>query len=109
MPSPSNVLRQIPSVGVLLDHPSSVGLIARFGREPVRDAIRARLDAVRDNISDGADAKLALESILVENAASLAARRRANVGRFVIANGVVQHTGLGPSALPAAALAAIRN
>ena len=105
----SNVLRQIPSVGVLLDHPSSIGLITRFGREPVRDAIRAQLDAVRNNITDGADAKLAPEAILVEIAARLAARTRTNVRRVVNATGVILHTGLGRAVLPAIAMDAIRD
>jgi L-seryl-tRNA(Ser) seleniumtransferase len=97
-----NRLRQLPSIDRLLSEEAIQGLIAAYGHEQTVSALRATLDAARDEVRAGAD---------VPDVAPLAGRagdflqaQLAPTLRPVInATGVVIHTNLGRAPLSASA------
>ena len=99
-------LRQLPSIDKLLGLEASQRLIDAFGRQQAVDALRETLDAVRDEVREGA---------AIPDVASLVARaslylqdRLAPTLRPVInATGVIIHTNLGRAPLSETARAAM--
>jgi L-seryl-tRNA(Ser) seleniumtransferase len=92
------LLRRLPSVDALLaqaDH-----LTAIYGRDAVKDATRAVLDATRRQILDGGSPP---ESLLDAIHAALEARFQPTLRPVINATGVIIHTNLGRAPLSDAA------
>jgi L-seryl-tRNA(Ser) seleniumtransferase len=91
-------LRHIPSVDRLLGLEAVQELIDAFGRQQAVDALRAVLDAVRDDVRAGGDIPPAAS--LIAQASRRLERRLAPTLRPVInAAGVIIHTNLGRAPL----------
>ena len=96
--------RQLPSVGVLLDSPELVPLLARAPRSLVTDAIRATIESVRENpASAPSDTRGWAHVVALE----IARRERPSLRPVINATGVVLHTNLGRAPLATVALQAI--
>ncbi len=117
-----NLLRQLPSVDLLLHRESLQRLIAEVGREAVREGLRQILAQMRDELraaqaaapSNHRSATLAgAASLTVEIerrlAARFARRAQAQMQRVINATGVVLHTNLGRAPLGRSALEAINR
>jgi L-seryl-tRNA(Ser) seleniumtransferase len=101
-------LRQLPGVDRLLAEDAVMGLVTDYGHEPTVTALRETLDAVRDEVREGAD--LPDAAVLAARADARLRRRLAPTLRPVInATGVVIHTNLGRAPLSAAARAAMEG
>jgi L-seryl-tRNA(Ser) seleniumtransferase len=91
--------RRIPAIHRLLDSPSLRGTVATYGREPVMNACRAAVEALRQRIVDGKlegeaiDA--ACEALESEILRSLSASAQPAYPRVINAAGVLIHTNLG--------------
>ncbi|MGK2857094.1 MAG: L-seryl-tRNA(Sec) selenium transferase [Thermoanaerobaculia bacterium] len=96
-------LRRIPSMESLLGEPRIAALIAAWGREPVKDAIREQLDAVRGG--GGTDA-FSLDTLTSAITLALGRSMRTTLERVVNATGVIIHTNLGRSPVSADAWSA---
>ena len=91
--------RALPSVDQFLSAPEGQALVARYGRAPVREALRGRLDAARDAIRAGGDGA-ALAAALHEGlAADLALADRSGLRPVLNLSGTVLHTNLGRAIL----------
>ena len=100
-------LRSLPSLDVLLRRPGVEELEREHGRQLVRDALRALLEAVRGEIREGAGADTSPEA-LEEGLREAVAREMAPGLRPVInATGIVIHTNMGRAPLPRAAQEAV--
>lgn len=98
--------RKIPKADRLLDAADRAGLVARIGRGPVMEAVRAALDRIRKEVLEGAPcpAPEAIEHALL---AGLAAASRGSLRAVVNATGVVVHTNLGRAPLSAESIEAM--
>jgi L-seryl-tRNA(Ser) seleniumtransferase len=94
-----------PSVDAVLRAPSGVLAIARFGRAPAADAIRAIIDAARPALRQGAAAP---DPAALADAALAALERAETPSLRPVINltGTVLHTNLGRALLAAPAIAA---
>jgi L-seryl-tRNA(Ser) seleniumtransferase len=99
-------LRALPSVDALLRDARSEGLLERYPRALVTDALRAALATARAALAEGAPAATA-ERLVSEAADHLAAIAAPSLRPVVNASGVVLHTNLGRAPLAAAAVAAL--
>ena len=88
----------------LLDAPPAAGLLARYRREHVADAVRAVLDELRRTLADG-DAVPPDELLLARVAGRLESAGAPRLRPVVNATGVVLHTNLGRAPLAAEAIA----
>jgi L-seryl-tRNA(Ser) seleniumtransferase len=111
---PENVLRHLPSIDQLLRRGRLQGLIARAGRDTVRDRLREVLDELRQEIanSNGDVTAPAGEVELTDEIerrlnARFARREQSQTQRVINATGVVLHTNLGRAPLSRRALEAI--
>jgi L-seryl-tRNA(Ser) seleniumtransferase len=105
-----NLLRELPSVDRLLNHPKSSTLLARLSRDYVTQQCRALLDEIRTAIKKGesiATKSLDDESILARLAARISFAREPQLIRVINATGTVLHTNLGRALLPEAAIEAL--
>lgn len=105
-----NLLRELPSVDRLLNHPRSVSLLARFNRDYVTQQCRAILDELRISIKEAKSTVTKSfddESILVHLEARISSDREPKLIRVVNATGTVLHTNLGRAVLPEAAIEAV--
>jgi L-seryl-tRNA(Ser) seleniumtransferase len=93
-----NRLRQIPSVDRLLDQEVVQELIDAFGRQQTVDALREVLDAVRDEVREGA-AVPESGSLAARAAHRLEARLAPTLRPVINATGVIIHTNLGRAPL----------
>ncbi len=101
-------LRKIPAVNTLLGSPVVRELLKRWPREKVVEAIRQELAALREQARVSGDPVITAEGIgrAVEEELGwrLEARlSRRNLRRVINATGIIIHTNLGRSLLPAAA------
>jgi len=96
----------LPSVERLLQHSSTVALIAEFGRAAVTEAIRSALAQLRARLTAGAD--FPGEQSVIESAAHILRQDAApSLRRVFNLTGTVLHTNLGRAALPEEAIAAV--
>ena len=94
------LLRSLPSVDALLAHARCTALIEEHGRDPVAQAVRDALDALRNSIQTGADGQDvgavglidAIEHALAEDA-------QPSLRGVINATGIVLHTNLGRAPL----------
>jgi L-seryl-tRNA(Ser) seleniumtransferase len=105
-------LRQLPSVDDLLRREGLQDLIARLGRDVVRNRLRTtlaglRLELRRNGIGDHADAAALSAEIEQRVANSFAASSRSMTRRVINATGVILHTNLGRAPLGPGAIDAI--
>ncbi|MCC7208368.1 MAG: L-seryl-tRNA(Sec) selenium transferase, partial [Anaerolineae bacterium] len=99
-------LRQLPAVDRLLHEPDAAPLIASYGRESVRDALRSVLDVARQWIRDGGS--LPPYGELLHAAETMLRAQFAPTLRPVInATGVIVHTNLGRAPLSESAQSAM--
>lgn len=104
------LLRELPSVDRLLNHPKSEPLLARFSREYVIQKCRGILDGLRQSIQQDNAIKageLREESILNRIEEQMSAEGEPQMIRVINATGTILHTNLGRALLPQAAIAAL--
>ncbi len=105
-----NLLREIPSVDRLLNHPRSEPLLARLNRDYVTQQCREILDELRSAIRHGksiSTEELEDESILSRLEKRLCLDQEPQLIRVVNATGTVLHTNLGRALLPQKAIDAL--
>lgn len=100
----SSLLRQLPAVHVLLEHPSWESTVPRHLR---REAVRAVLDACRQAILAGGDDVPGADELAARCIDRARADRRAVLQPVVNGTGVLLHTNLGRAPLADVALDAI--
>jgi L-seryl-tRNA(Ser) seleniumtransferase len=98
-----NPLRELPSVDRLLADERVAALAEAHGRLLVRDAVRAALARVREEVRAGYEAGDLVERVVAE----LASLERPRLRRTVNATGVIVHTNLGRVPLADEALARV--
>ena len=103
----AETLRQLPSVDRLLNADAGLDLIAAYGREPVRDALRIALDTARQWIRQGGNAPQP-EELLAAAGTYLRERHAPTLRPVINATGVILHTNLGRAPLSEAAQAGHR-
>ncbi len=104
------LLRELPSVDRVLNHPQSEPLLARFSRDFVAQKCRETLDHLRQAIQQGGAAtagELREESILTQMERNLGADAEPKLIRVINATGTILHTNLGRALLPQAAIEAV--
>jgi L-seryl-tRNA(Ser) seleniumtransferase len=95
-------LRLLPSIDRLLHEANANELIAEYGREAVRDALRIVLEAAREWVRQGGNPPT--PSVLLNSAAEVLGKSYQSSLRPVInATGVIIHTNLGRAPLSEAA------
>jgi L-seryl-tRNA(Ser) seleniumtransferase len=105
-----NLLRDLPSIDRLLNHPEIERFLPRFSRSYVTQKCRDVLDQLRDAIRRGEGAlpeELDEESILKKIGGSLTAGGGPRLVRVVNATGTILHTNLGRALLAEAAIEAL--
>lgn len=107
MPS-DDLLRQLPSVDKLLNHPDSVQLIDQYGREAVRDAMRQTLADVRQRILNEGRPGTSITALMERITAHLASAFQPTLRPVINATGVIIHTNLGRALLSDAAQKAVQ-
>jgi len=110
--SKATLLRQIPSLDVLLRAPSVAGLIDGHGHDVVAAEGRAVLDEARAAIAstEGSPDQvpdLSTEAFILRLGARLARRSAPSLGPAVNATGIIMHSGLGRAVLAEAARSAL--
>src|SRR5438874_2999682 len=109
MEAGKNLLRELPSVDRLLNHPRCQPLFVRTSREYITRQCRDILDELRAAIRAGnspANGAIGEESILARVAERIASARGSKLVRVVNATGTILHTNLGRALLPQAAIEA---
>jgi L-seryl-tRNA(Ser) seleniumtransferase len=101
-------LRQLPSVDKLINHPQTVPLIEKYGRERVLDAIQNILSRIRKD-AEGNDTDQLEDSILLNVGELLVDQSKPSLVRVINASGVILHTNLGRAPLCRSAIEAIRE
>ncbi len=106
------MLRLLPSVNAILEHPGVRPLVAEQGRDVVIGWVRDELDEARKRLADGennGDRAVILEEI-AERLAGCARRADSlRLGKVINATGVILHTGLGRAVMSEAAKAALAD
>ncbi|MFQ6130922.1 MAG: L-seryl-tRNA(Sec) selenium transferase [Armatimonadota bacterium] len=102
-------LRQLPSVSEMLSLPEVGRLIGPHLRTQVVEAARRVIERQRELIRAGGTPDLSPEALAREVEREAISRARLGQRRVVNATGVIIHTGLGRSVLPARALAAVQR
>jgi L-seryl-tRNA(Ser) seleniumtransferase len=99
------LLRQLPAVHRVLDHPGLEGMRKRFPHSLVAEAVSAAVDRLRQEILDGMEpADLSYEHIIRMAEDYVERLFQPNYRRVINATGVVLHTNLGRAPLPDLAL-----
>lgn len=109
-PAAQALLRRIPKIDRLLLDPQVEGLIERYGRSPVVEALREATEALRERLrrSEAPEANGDLPALVREEATRILERAsRPSLRRAINATGVVLHTGLGRAVLSRAAADAV--
>ncbi len=105
--------RTIPAIHRLLELPSLVEAVERFGRPPVIKACRSAVDRLRRRIDEGAiaadDIAAAGEALESEIIADLQRATRSAYREVINATGVLIHTNLGRSPLPTDRLSCLES
>ncbi|MCM2315075.1 MAG: L-seryl-tRNA(Sec) selenium transferase [Thermoanaerobaculia bacterium] len=91
-------LRRIPSMETLLGDTRIATLVTSWGREPVKEAIREHLDALRSG-----GAAFSLDELAASVTFALGRSMRTTLTRVINATGVLIHTNLGRSPVSAEA------
>jgi L-seryl-tRNA(Ser) seleniumtransferase len=104
MPDDKPDLARLPSVDRLLRHDGAAALIARHGRAPVTDAIRATLAALRERRGHAAPDETGVLGLAAER---LAVAETPSLRPVFNLTGTVLHTNLGRALLPEEAVAAV--
>jgi L-seryl-tRNA(Ser) seleniumtransferase len=99
-------LRQLPSVDRLLGEQGVQQLIVAYGRSQTVEALRAVLDAVREEVRGGAQVPDTV-TVLARADLHLQGQLAPTLRRVINATGVIIHTNLGRAPLSAAAQAAM--
>ncbi|MFQ5862275.1 MAG: L-seryl-tRNA(Sec) selenium transferase [Candidatus Brocadiales bacterium] len=104
-------LRNIPSVGALLEVPEISEFFETYPRPLVISTIREVLDMLRESIgrSQTSDADLSPTTIIPLIRGRLLERGKVPIKRVINASGVLVHTGLGRSPLASEALESIKD
>jgi L-seryl-tRNA(Ser) seleniumtransferase len=108
--STASLLSSIPSVDKLLRLPNAETLIDSFGRQPVTNAVRDDLAALRQALAKKSDVKnddVSAANILARVAARLEADLAPSLKPVFNLTGTVLHTNLGRAPLPEEAIEAI--
>ncbi|MBK4736586.1 L-seryl-tRNA(Sec) selenium transferase [Noviherbaspirillum pedocola] len=104
-------LQRLPQLQRLLETPTAQALLLRYRREHVAEAMRDRLDALRQSICAGAAKGVAPyfveATFFIEVRDELARRHASRLVRVINATGIALHTNLGRAPLAAEALDAI--
>ena len=98
--------RLLPAVDQFLKSETGQALIATHGRQMVTAALRAELDAARDAIRGGADARAAADALPARLAAVLDAGNQSKLRPILNLTGTILHTNLGRAILADEAIAA---
>lgn len=105
--------RTIPAIHRLLELPSMLEAVERFGRPPVMEACRSAVDDLRQRIAQGAiaenDLPTACERLEHDILAELDRTTRPAYREVVNATGVLIHTNLGRSPLPTGGLSCLES
>lgn len=107
--------RAVPPVHELLESPVVVEWVTRWGREPVRSALRAASDQIRTSLSGAADESAPSESVEIRERVlaiahgALQSEARRSLRRVLNGTGVVLHTNLGRAPLSPAAAGAVHE
>lgn len=110
MPTRQELLRRLPKVDELLKDQAVIGLLKKYPRAVVVDAVREAVDKARDLAAlDDKTAVKAVEPKALAREAGLIADKvmQPSLRRVINATGVVVHTNLGRSILPKAAIDAV--
>lgn len=110
MPTKQELLRRLPKVDVLLKDRAVIGLLKKYPRAVVVDAVREAVENARELAAlDDKTAAKAVEPKALAREAGLIADKvmQPSLRRVVNATGVVVHTNLGRSILPKAAIDAV--
>lgn len=108
--STQNIIRILPAVNALLDHPEIRPLIVEQGRAVVVGWARDELDQVRRQLLAGetnGDRGAIIDEIANRITARAESADRGRVGGVINATGVILHTGLGRAVLSQAAEGAL--
>lgn len=105
-PADRDSLRRIPSMDSMLADPAFASLESAWGREPVKEAIRAHLASLR---SSGNVADFSLASLAVAVASALDRSMRTSLRRVINGSGIIIHTNLGRSPIAPGAWDAARE
>ncbi|MBI4516996.1 MAG: L-seryl-tRNA(Sec) selenium transferase [Deltaproteobacteria bacterium] len=100
-------LRSLPSVDAVLTGAAAAGLLARYRRAAVTEAIRVHLEQLRSAVLAESAAVPAVADIVVAVGTQLRASEQLPLPRVINATGVVVHTNLGRALLAEPALAAL--
>ena len=98
-----SLLRRIPKVDSVLDHPAVKVLFGKVPELVVKDAVRMEIDHIRSLVLDGRitdAADLTLDSVSGTAAERILTMDRPRLRKVINATGVVIHTNLGRSPLP---------
>ncbi len=100
-PSPQDLLRSIPAVDRLLEHPTVISLKAHYNEDIVKRAVRDAVEALRTELRNGSAGRDDCDSASVVSRISRLLEQRvgAKLRILINATGVVVHTNLGRSPL----------
>jgi L-seryl-tRNA(Ser) seleniumtransferase len=105
--------RRIPAIHRLLELPSLCRAVERFGRPPVMEACRMAVDRLRETIAEGRlqgdEVAAACDALEKEILADLELSGRPAYPPLINATGVLIHTNLGRSPLPADRLSCLES
>ena len=107
------LLRALPQIEKALNWSEIEALVAAHSRTEVVRALRATIDAMREEllsdrlVADAAERLVSRDVVLGRTRQLLAARSRPSYRRVINGTGVLLHTGLGRATLPMAAVDAV--
>ena len=108
---PSDLLRELPPVGALLDHPAVAPLAAGRRRAWVTRVVQRVVDGLRRDLARGGATPATRDDLLAEAVARVAAEcarlRRPALRRVLNGTGVIVHTNLGRANYPERAVEAM--
>jgi len=110
--SGADARRSVPPVHELLASPVVTGWVTRWGRDPVKSALRAASDEVRTSLAGaGADSATVeiRERVLAVAHGALQSDERSSLRRVLNGTGVILHTNLGRAPLSRAAALAVHE
>lgn len=104
-----DLLRNLPAVGHLLEHPSLSETVAQYGYDAVTRGIRSTLTHLREQILRGETPLITTESIIASVHDALLRQFKPTLRSVINATGVLIHTNLGRAPLADSALRAIQD
>ncbi len=109
MSNSSDIRRLLPKMDKVLSWPEISSLEAEYGYKPLRDAVRSSIELLRNELARDINTDISTERISQIIFQTLASEADPSLIHVINGTGVVIHTNLGRSPLPAAAETAIRN